>query len=861
MAILLKTDGKENNISASTDRIIFSVETENVEYFGKIKYEFFKCENDVSRNFPFITREDDRYLYLDGNFFDDGKEYFWRVILSTENGEVFSDVTRFEKGINQSGFKAKWIENPKFDGRVSEFIKKFEVHGKITRARLYIVGLGFSESYLNGEKTDDCYFKPALTDFDKRVGLNNPHYNEENFGKSKKTILYDVFDVKKLLKEGENEISVLLGTGWYCNEDKNITDPSYSYGTPKLFFELRVETEEKKYNIFSDEECFVRNTNIKSQMFAGDFIDFAAEKEVFIKATVCVSPTGDLLPNITDNDKLLERISPKHEEKNGNAVLYDFGKNQTGGLSFKVKGKRGGKLTVKYYENLKNGKPDPISSRWYAYKDGVEIIGYLDQISEYVLSGNTDEIKPYFHWNCYRYAVVEADCDYEITETEALFIAAETQTDGNFTCSDKTLKKLHDAFVLTQKDNMHCGVPSDCPTREKLPYTGDGQLVSETVLYSFAAERFYRKWLKDIIDSQGENGFVAYTAPVIAGGGGLWWSNALVVVPFTLYNFTGDKQILKDAYNPCKKLIGFYESNHNGDYIMRKSYLRWCLGDWCAPDDAVADVAYVNTLAAHFAVKQIIKMCDILGEKEDKARYVALEEKFKKAINDNYFDKDSGDYADGKHGANVMPALNGIADEKTVQKLLQKIVKRYENDAHFDVGIVFICALLDALTAAERDDVALKLLTEESAPSFYDMLQNETTLKEAWRDSEECGTTVSRCHPMFGSVLKWVYKNVAGLDLSRLCDKKIVFSPRLIDKIKSASILKKTPYGIAEIFYEVGDEFNMRIKVPYGVEAEVLVKTFVKNLRLNGEKVKAEKASDFNRLFLGGGEYVLTGEI
>lgn len=861
MAIFLKTDGKENNISASTDRMIFSVETENVDYFGKIKYEFFKNANDVLLGVPFIVRESDRYLYLDGDFFEDGKEYFWRVILSVENGEVFSDVTRFEKAIKQSGFKAKWIENSKFDGRVSEFVKKFELRGKVKKARLYIVGLGFSESYINGIKTDDCYFKPALTDFDKRTGLNNPHYNEENFGKSKKTVLYDVFDVKELLKEGENEISVLLGTGWYCNEDKNITDPSYSYGKPKLFFELRVETEEEKYFIYSDDECFARNTEIKSQMFAGDFIDFTADKEDFIKAATCVPPTGALLPNITDNDKLLERIPPKREEKNGNAVLYDFGKNQTGGLYFKVKGKRGGKLTVKYYENLKDGKPDPISSRWYAYKDGIEIIGYLDQISEYVLSGSTDEIKPYFHWNCYRYAVIEADCEYEITETAALFIAAETQTDGAFTCSDETLNKLHDAFVLTQKDNMHCGVPSDCPTREKLPYTGDGQLVSETVFYSFAAERFYRKWLKDIIDSQGENGFVAYTAPVIAGGGGLWWSNALVVVPFTLYNFTGDKQILKDAYIPCKKLIGFYESNHSGDYIMRKSYLQWCLGDWCAPDDAVADIAYVNTLAAHFAVKQVIKMCDVLGEKEDKARFVALEEKFKKAINDNYFDKNSGNYADGMHGANVLPALNGIADEKTAKTLLRKIADRYEKDSRFDVGIVFICALLDALTAAGRDDIAYKLLTEKGAPSFYDMLKNETTLKETWRDSEEYGKTVSRCHPMFGSVLSWVYRNVAGLDLSRLRDKKIVFAPRLIDKIKSASMSKKTPYGLAEIFYDVGDAYNMRVKVPFGLEAEVLIKTFVKNLRLNGEKVKVENTGEFNRLVLGGGDWFLTGEI
>jgi alpha-L-rhamnosidase len=54
---------------------------------------------------------------------------------------------------------------------------------------------------------------------------------------------------------------------------------------------------------------------------------------------------------------------------------------------------------------------------------------------------------------------------------------------------------------------MHGGVPTDCPHREKLPYTGDGQCTAKSVFYSFGFENFYDKWLTDIVDSQGENGF------------------------------------------------------------------------------------------------------------------------------------------------------------------------------------------------------------------------------------------------------------------------------------------------------------------------------------------------------------------
>lgn len=862
MSIFLRTDGKQNNLAAATDRILLSVETEGAEYTDTVTYEVFASKEQVIENKPFLVRQGGRYLYLDGALFEDRTEYFWHAVLHTENGDIVSEIERFEKGITHGNFKAKWIENPTFNGNVSEFVKNFTISGTIQKARLYIVGLGFSDAYVNGAKTDEFYFKPVLTDFDKRIGLNNPHYNEENFGSSKKTVRYDVFDVGDLLKEGKNEIKILVGTGWYCNEDKNITDPDYSYGKPKLLFELHIQTENGEYTVFSDEDCVVKNTNIKSQMFAGDFVDFTFLSEHYIHAELCTPPTGELLPNFAENDKVVEEIAPLAQVKKDNLIEYDFGKNHTGSLFIKVKGKKGGKLVINYYENKKDGEVNPITSRWYAYKDGLEIIGYLDQTSEYILSGKEDIIAPYFHWNCYRFATVEADCELEIVEIKSLFIASGTEIDGQFSCSDEFLTRLHNAFVLTQRDNMHCAVPSDCPTREKLPYTGDGQLVAETTMYSFAAENFYRKWLKDIIDSQGANGFVSNTAPIIAGGGGFWWTNALVIIPKMLYNFTGDKQVIQDAYEPCKKLLAFYDNNHNGDYVMRKSYIKWFLGDWCSPEKVSIDIPYVNTLAAYYAADQVIDMCDILGETEDKAKYVQLKENFKKAINDYYFDAESCNYAGGIQGANLMPILNGVADQKTAEKLIQKILSQYEKDPHFDTGIIMTPILLDVLSEVGRDDLALKILTEKSDPSFYDMLDGETTLVEYWIKHDPSRSTISHCHPMFGSVLNWVYKNVAGMDLSKLWQKKICFAPKLLEKVDSAKISKNTPYGLASSEYCVKEGFTMKVKVPYGVLAEVKLPLTIVDLKLaNGEKIDFTKTENVQSCLLKGGDYEIVGKI
>jgi hypothetical protein len=79
------------------------------------------------------------------------------------------------------------------------------------------------------------------------------------------------------------------------------------------------------------------------------------------------------------------------------------------------------------------------------------------------------------------------------------------------------------------------------------------------------------------------------------------------------------------------------------------------------------------------------------------------------------------------------------------------------------------------------------------------MLQGETTLSEHWSkrwpdyhigNSDEVvkgGRHLSHCHPMFGSVVAWMYKRVAGLDLSGIYQGIVHFAPRFTQQINAAS--------------------------------------------------------------------------
>lgn len=861
--IKLIVNGKTNPVAVARDRVRLSVITEGVQGVDEFIYAFYRSKLDVERGDAFIYKKTTaRYAYFDGAVFCDCKKYFATVTAKTDGGLISSGVVEFTTALSSDSFTAKWIENPNFDGRVSEFRKNFNVSGKIESAYLYAVGLGFYDAFVNGKKTDEYYFKPVLTDFDKRLGLNNPHYDESNFDNGKYTVCYDVFDVTDLLVDGENFLTFTLGTGWYCNTDKDITDPSYSFGTPKLIFELHLKTQDGYIKVLSGEDCLVRSTAVVSQMFKGDRIDFSAKDLPFSLAAVCDPPAGKLTLNATENDVLQEKILPLAVKKQNGVIEYDFGKNHTGSLYLKVRGKKDDKLTVRYYENKKDGVLDPLSSRWDAYKDGIELIDYLDQTSEYVLSGEIDEIKPVYHWNCYRYATVECADRVEILTVESHFIAADVKENMAFDCSEPIVKKMHDAFVLTQKDNMHCGVPSDCPSREKLPYTGDGQIVCESTSYCFDAENFYRKWLDDIIDSQGKNGFVAYTAPIIAGGGGYWWSNALVVVPLILYKTTGDKEILRHAHAPCKRLIDYYETTHGGDYIVNKSFLRWFLGEWCTPDSIQINRFFVNTLAAFFAASGVEEICRILGDTDGEQKCVLLKDNFKAAINRNYFDRETASYLGGIQGANAMPLLYDIVEDEYREKLKQNIRSQYDATGLFDTGIIMTPALLDCLASMGEYELCYKLLTGTGEPSFWNMLKGETTLVECWTKRENCGR-VSHCHPMFGSVLAWVYKNIAGVDLTGLCCGEIEFSPKLIKKIACAKMVKETTYGVVKSEYKTdGGNFEYRLVVPFGVNAKVKLPKCLTGLTLNGESLRQErKEGGFYVFSLAAGTYEIKAKV
>ena len=871
MTLKLYANGKHNPLGLDNAPIRLTVETELLFEFDYVEFKLYNSIDDKNSENPFWTsKQKDLACVFDASDFSPFKKVFWQAIIVCKTEKVISDIAFFETGLQIDKKDEKWIENPNFDRHVSEFVAKFTLDQKPIKARLCIVGLGYYQSFINGKKTDENYFKPLLTDFDLRLNIDNVDYDEDNFHNDKKSISLDTYDVTDSIDKGQNQLTVLLGTGWYCNDDKLITDPCDRFGTPKLFFRLYLFFDNKTTVIESDQSVLVRNTHIRSQLFAGDRIDFSAKPLPFINAEVCPSPTGKLVCPKCEHDAVIEELKPISTSQCEKVIEYDFSINHSGGVYLKVKGERGKKLTLNYYEVKTDGILNKHTSEWIAYdvKGPTPIpVDVLYQRDEYVLSGEIDIISPLFHFNCYRYVTLECEGEYQIIEFKSLFISTGIEKDGDFSCSDKFLNDFYNAFIITQRDNMHSGIPSDCPHREKLPYTGDGNLASEPTLYSFRSQEFYRKWLLDVIDAQGNNGWVPYSAPNIGGAGGYWWSNVLTDLPLKLYRVSGDVAVIEQALNPSLKYLEYIDSVHDGKYIIRKSFVRWYLGEWLNPYKTEINVDFVNTMAYYNAVDNVQKMCDILGKEELKLSLQDVKEKIKNAVNDEFFDSKNLCYLDGGQGADLLPLLYGFISEN-YELVKSKVIERYKQNPFIDTGIILTPVLLDALSEWGEYELCYKLFTRDGDLTFKAMLEGETTLCEHWgkvwpvgKGEEQnrlntSGNDVSHCHPMFGSVVGWLYKRVAGLDLSNLYQRKVVFRPLFTDYVKSAKAEKMTGRGKISTEYYYTDCFNLKIKIPLGLTGEIVVpKRLGKILTVNGVIKKGSGKKDNYNLVLSGGEY------
>lgn len=832
-----------------------------------------------------IDSQQSNQLRYSGKELASGGRVYWQVSVKTNKlGTAWSEPNFFEIGmLSNSEWKAKWIESGVAEdvnkSTPAPYLRKeFSAAKKIKKATVYITARGLYEFSLNGDKVSEDLFTPGWTSYEKRMQ-------------------YQTYDVTSQLKPGDNAIGIILGDGWWRSYfgwegKKNL------YGEKTaLLFQLKVEYVDGSSELICSDDSWKSSIGaiLESDIYNGEKYDARLEQDGWNTVgfddskweSVVVKSFG--YDNIVSSDgnpvQIIKRIKPiKKITTPKGEVVFDFGQNLVGWVNLKLEGAAGTTIILNHGEVLdKDGNFYDANLR------------LADAEDRYTFKGKgVEDYQPKFTFHGFQFLKVSGYTgDITVDDLEACVVHSAMKPIGNFECSDTLINQLQSNIQWSLIDNT-LDVPTDCPQRdERMGWTGDAQVIAPTANFNFETVSFFSKWLQDLSVDQKENGSVPWVVPnvIVDGAGTGWsdgygataWSDAAVIIPWSIYQAYGDKAILEQQYESMKGWEEYMIDASGDNYIFSKGFH---FGDWLsfaeyfsynynAPDYGYAgantDKELVATAYYYYTTGLMQQIAEILDKDADAKRYSALLPKIKDAFNKEFVTA-TGRTVSGTQTSYILPLCFGILEQDMVDIVAKRLADDVNYFGHLTTGFVGTPLLCKALSNYGYPDVAYKLLFNKRYPSWlYPVTMGATTIWERWDCIKPDGTfqTVgmnSFNHYAYGAVGQWLYETVAGLQIDPKNPgyKNFIVNPISTDSLDYATATHNSMYGeIVSGWKREGDKFTMEVKVPANSSAIVYLPTDdISKVTESGTKlskvkdIKIEERNEKIVVELGSGSYV-----
>ncbi|MCH7408068.1 glycoside hydrolase family 78 protein [Belliella sp. DSM 111904] len=836
-----KLSGDENDIRQVSYRILVASTEENL----KAEIADLWDSNDVLS---------DRSIGVSygGNTLSNNQKAYWKVKVTTNKGDSeWVQGGFWTKGItNYNDWKStRWIGMDKASewddistfSKLSAryFRKEFEAKKQIKSANLHIIGLGLYELHVNGEKVGDQVLAPVPTDYHQNVKIN-------------------VFDITSQLAQGKNALGVILGNGRFFTMRQNYKPYKIkNFGFPKMALQLHIEYVDGSKEVIKTDESWkmtadgpIRSNNeydgedydARKEMLGWSAIGF--DESSWFNAEYVQEPEGDFQAQTNENMKVMMELKPIkiYPQENGDIIL-DMGQNMTGWLQIKVQGNKGQEVKLKFAESLnENGTLFLTNLRDAKAQD------------TYILNGEGLEIwEPRFTYHGFRYVEIKGfPNEPTLDDFVGKMIYDDIQTVGHFETSDPTINAVYNNAWWSIAGNYK-GMPVDCPQRnERQPWLGDRPTSSYGESFMFDNSRIYVKWLEDIRLSQKSDGSIPDVAPAFWRyySDNMSWAGTIVNVTDMLFRQTGDQKVIEENYEAIKLWLEYMKSNYMDDaYILTKdSY-----GDWCVPPPSIeeavgqnADVKRPSKListAYHYYYLQIMSaFAKIIGREDDIANFQELAGQVKNAFQHSFYNE-AGYFGENKMTDNLLALHFGLVNDEHRDKVFDNLVNSIEvtHKGHLSTGVVGVQWLMRTLTDRGRVDLAMKLATNRTYPSWGYMVEHgATTIWELWHGNVANPSMNSQNHVMLlGDLIVWYYENLAGIksDPENPGFKHVIMKPSFVKELDYVKASHDGPFGqIASHWKREGVKIVWDIKIPANSSATITLPKSISNLQLLGMK-------------------------
>ncbi len=702
------------------------------------------------------------------------------------------------------------------------FRKEFQYDG-ISSAELTITGLGFYELYINGIKITKGYLSPYITN-------------------SNLLVYYDNYRIDSYLEKGENVIGVVLGNGMQNSYGGYVWafDTTKHRSSPKLALALEIDGNV----VLEADESFKTHPSpiLEDDLRLGEMYDANLEicgwnlqgfdASQWNTAIVTKSPQGEKRLCEVKPIKVWQELQPVKIWREDDSYIYDFGCNLAGIPRLCINGVKGQKVNMIFGEHLKEGRFEWENITFFPKFEGAR---EYRQEDVYICKGEEKEIyEPSFTYHGFQYVKVSGITEEQATEQLLTYLVLNTSLEsrGDFRCSDETLNKIQEMVRNSTLSNFH-HFPTDCPHREKNGWTGDIGISMEQMILNWDVEANMKEWMRSLCKLQNEEGIIPGIVPTWEWGYG-WlrgpaWEYAAVHVPYMLYRYRDDKEVLETSKDTIIKYLKYLDTQRN-----ERGLFAIGLGDWVDPTGGEGDtwnVSHVKTpqeltdsiYCLDFA-KTGMRIMEILDAKEEYDYCENFYEQVRQAIREHLYDETNYTFTGRTQTAQAMGIYYDILTDTEKEGAFRVLVQLiHESNDHLTTGCLGLRVLFHVLSEFGESDLAYKMITQPDLPSYgYFVRERRTTLGEQMTEFP-----ASYNHHFLSDVSAWFIKSVCGIHYNEELteQKKIVFKPHFLSALEKAEAYHICPEGkiLSGYTKKRRNMVKMKLEIPNNTESMMML--------------------------------------
>ena len=787
--------------------------------------------------------------------------YYWRVRVWDGRGEVsaWSETSSFSTGLfsandwggarwiawrPQEEWETEWRRKKEIESLCTEFAlpshfgarmnmwERYHFHGRphdpapllrrafhaekrISSATAFVSGLGYYEFFINGYRVGDQVLDPGWTNY-------------------KKTILYAVHDVTRYLSEGPNAIGIMLGRGNYgmiAYDHWGFYQEGGYIGQPKLLFHLRVRYEDgsEEFLVSDGSWKITGGPVIYDCPHMGEIYD--ARKELpgwdmpgyddssWDGVNIAPHPGGELKAQLCEPIRITASRRPVEVQRSDFGKWWgDAGTMLSGWIRLRIRNANAGDRIIIYYGE----RDDPMDP---GQPGGLQQMAYIAKGEDVEYAECRFSYKGFRYFNILGYPG-----ELTIDDIEVYDVHSDIRPAGYFSSSDPIINAVHDICYKAIKYNMH-SIPTDCPHREKNGWLGDAVTGIEAGMANFDLAALMTKFIRDIFDTQDEQGRLALIAPDTDYGKGAstLWSSAAVHLPWYMYTYYGDTRLFEQYWD---RMIHWIESAWVYNNLPEKNGMfADVLSDWVTPlseyfahhpggHEAIASMNFFLVL------KRMAHMAEVIGKDDHTDALRQQKEQIRDAIHTWCFDAERFEYHGLEPSPVYIPVLNlmaldyGIVPARYHQQVEDRLIRNIaeEREQHLWGGIFAVLSAYDYLPEHGHAELAYRTVVQPTYPSFGYMVGNgATTLWESFHGND------SRMHYFLGAVDNFFYRHLAGIQFDQALPgfRHILFRPRFIPQLDQVQAIYQSIHGeiSAKWLRHPGGIIEYEVKVPPNTNA------------------------------------------